>query len=334
MDLSTVYLGLKLRNPLVVAACPLGAKVETILELEAAGAAAVVLPSLFEEQIEGEEIQLHQLYEFQSESFAESLTHFPELEQYNTGPDEYLRHIENVKQQAKIPIIASLNGSTTRGWVRYARLIEAAGADALELNVYLVPTQTLMSAQDIENRYVDLVSVIRESISLPLAVKIGAQFSSLPNFSRQLVTAGANGLVLFNRYLEPDIDLEALEFRPDLALSGRHEIRLPLRWIAILRDELTASLAATSGVKRAEDVVKSLLVGADVAQVAAAILAHGSSWISETLEEVNTWLVEREYASVEQMKGSMSRGNCPNPSDLERANYMKAITSYSSEHPF
>ena len=332
MNLSTNYLGLDLRNPLVVAASPLGANVETILELEAAGAAAVVLPSLFEEQIEGEEIQLHRLYESQAHSFAESLTHFPELTQYNTGPDAYLQHIRNAKQQAAIPIIASLNGSSTRGWIRYAEMLEAAGADAMELNIYFVPTQPQLTAQDIECRYLDLVGEIRKSISIPLAVKIGAQFSSIPHFSRQLVNAGADGLVLFNRYLEPDIDLEALAFRPDLALSGRHEIRLPLRWIAILRDELTASLAATSGVKRAEDVVKSLLVGADVVQVAAAILAHGSSWISETLDEVSNWLVEREYSSVGQLRGSMSRGNCPNPSDLERANYMKAITNYSSDH--
>lgn len=334
VDLSTYYLGMKLKNPLGVAACPpLTGNVEMLKRLENAGASVAVLPSLFEEQVEYEEAQVHALYEFQTESFAESLTHFPELDDYNTGPDQYLRHVEEAKKAVSIPIIGSLNASSDGGWMRYAKLIEDAGADALELNIYFVPTEPEMTAHDVEQRYVDLVAKVCQSVSVPVAVKIGQNFTALPHFAQQLAGAGAEGLVLFNRYLESDIDLETLHFKPDLVLSNRHEARVPIRWIAILRDQLKASLAATSGVHRMQGVVKLLLAGADVTMMASILLMKGPEFLVQLLEEVRLWLEENEYDSVEQLKGSMSRGNAPDPGALERANYMKALVSYSSEHP-
>ena len=331
VNLSTRYLGIQLKNPLVVSACPLTGKLDTLRQLEEAGAAAAVLPSLFEEQIEQEEAALQHLQEFHTDSFAESLDYFPELDSYNTGPDEYLDHIRAAKQAVGIPIIASLNGASPGGWTRYARMIEQAGADALELNIYVVPTATELTGGQVEQRYVDLVASVREAIAIPLAVKVGPFFSSVPHMGRRLVEAGANGLVLFNRYLEPDIDLETLDVVPHLALSTREELRLPLRWIAILRDLVTASLAATSGVHESDDVLKVLLAGADVAMMASALLKQGPRHLSTVLEQVRNWLVEREYDSVEQMKGSVSKRNCANPSGFVRANYMKALMSYSGK---
>lgn len=334
VDLSTRYLGLPLKNPLGVSACPsLAGDLDTLKRLEDAGAAVAVLPSLFEEQIEHEEVEIARLYEFQTESFPESLTHFPDLPEYHTGPTEYLDHLEAAKKAVSIPVIGSLNGSSEGGWIRYAKLIEEAGADALELNIYFVATNPLMTSLDVEQRYVDLVAAVRESVSIPLAVKIGQNFTSLPNFAQRLVEAGADGLVLFNRYLEADIDLEGLHFKPDLVLSNRYEARIPIRWIAILRDELPqTSFAATSGVHRMQGVVKLLLAGADVTLMASILLMKGPAFLSTLLDDVRTWLEEHEYTSVEQLKGSMSRGNCADPSMLERANYMQALTSYTPEN--
>jgi dihydroorotate dehydrogenase (fumarate) len=331
VNLSTRYLGIHLKNPLVASASPLTGKLDTLRQLEEAGAAAAVLPSLFEEQIEQEEAALQHLQEFHTDSFAESLDYFPELDSYNTGPDEYLDHIRAAKQAVGIPIIASLNGASPGGWTRYARMIEQAGADALELNIYVVPTAPELTGGQVEQRYVDLVASVREAIAIPLAVKVGPFFSSVPHMGRRLVEAGANGLVLFNRYLEPDIDLETLDVVPHLVLSTREELRLPLRWIAILRDLVTASLAATSGVHESDDVLKVLLAGADVAMMASALLKQGPRHLSTVLEQVRNWLVEREYDSVEQMKGSVSKRNCANPSGFVRANYMKALVSYSGK---
>ncbi len=332
VDLSTSYLGLKLKNPLVASASPLTGEVDSLCKLEEAGASAAVLPSLFEEQIEHEEMEIARLYEYQTESFAESLTHFPELEDYNTGPRDYLRKVEEAKKAVTIPIIGSLNGASEGGWIRYAKEIEEAGADALELNIYFVPTNPLMTAGDIERRYTDLVAAVRESVSLPLSVKIGHAFSSLPNFTQRLVEAGADGLVLFNRYLEADIDLETLHFKPDLVLSNRHEARVPIRWIAILRDLLPKqSLAATSGVHRMEGIIKLLLAGADVTMMASVLLRKGPQFLSRLLEQVEQWLEEHEYESIEQLKGSMSQRNCPDPSALERANYMQTLTTYTRQ---
>jgi dihydroorotate dehydrogenase (fumarate) len=334
VDLSTDYLGLKLKNPLGIAACPpLTGDLDMLRRLEAAGASMAVLPSLFEEQIVHDELEFDRMFEDHAESFAEALTQFPDLHEYNTGPRDYLRHIEAAKKAVSMPIIGSLNGASKGGWIRYARLIEQAGADALELNIYFIPTSFEMTSTDVEQRYIDLVADVRQSVSLPLAVKIGPHFTSLPNFAQHLVAAGADGLVLFNRYVETDIDLETLKIKPDLLLSNRHEARVPLRWIAIMRDQLKASLAATSGVHRMEGVLKMLLVGADVTMMASILLKKGPAFIALLLEQITMWLEEHEYESVEQMKGSMSRGNCADPSALERANYMKALISYTMEHP-
>jgi dihydroorotate dehydrogenase (fumarate) len=252
------------------------------------------------------------------------------LKDYNVGPREYLRLLQAAKKAVAIPVLGSLNGSSPGGWVRYAKAIEEAGADALELNVYFVPTDPQMTALDVEDQYVDLVLSVREAVSIPLAVKLGAHFSSLPNFAQRLAQARVDGLVLFNRYLEPDLDLHTLQITPQLVLSNRHELRSPLRWIAILRDQVSISLAATSGVHFSEDVVKLLLVGADVVMITSALLKHGADYVEELLEELQNWLDTNEYQSVEQMKGSMSYGNCPDSGALERANYMKAITSYTA----
>ena len=239
--------------------------------------------------------------------------------------------IAESKRAVSIPIIGSLNGSSAGGWVEYAKRIQEAGADALELNIYFVSTDTDMTSADVEQRYLDLVAAVKEKLSIPLAVKIGAYFSGLPNFAGRLMEAGADGLVLFNRYLEPDIDLESLQFKPQLVLSSRHELRLPLRWIAILRDQLSGSIAATSGIHFTEDVVKALLVGADVTMLTSVLLQRGPDFAAQLLKELDAWLTEREYTSVEQLKGSMSRIHCSDPSQLERANYMKALVSYTTE---
>lgn len=329
-DLSTRYLGMNLKNPLVASAGPLTGSLDTLCRLEDVGAAAAVMPSLFEEQIEHEEIETHNFYEYQAYSHAESPTYIPELINYNNGPDEYLEKIGRAKRSTSIPIIGSLNGWSEGGWIRYAKAIEQAGADALELNVYFVPTDASMTAADVEQQYVDLVVSVRESISIPLAVKIGPNFTSLPNFAQRLAEAGADGLVLFNRFLEADIDLECLEYRPDLVLSNRHEARIPIRWIGILRDELEISLAASSGVHRVDGVVKLLLAGADVTMMTSILLMQGPEHLGKILTQFEQWLYEYECKSVEQLKGSMSRGNCPDPSALERANYMKAMVNYTS----
>jgi len=323
-------LGLELSNPLVASAGPPTGSIERLLRLEQAGIAAVVLPSLFEEQIEHEELEIHRLYEYQTESFAESLTHFPDLEGYNTGPEEYLRLVEEAKQTLQVPVIASLNGHTDGGWVRYAQYMQDAGADALELNVYFVPTDSNVVAAEVEQRYIDLVARVKQSIRIPLAVKIGSQFTSIPNFARRLSEVGADGLVLFNRYLEPDIDLETLQITPDLVLSHRHEVRLPLRWIAIIRDQLGCSLAATSGLHTTDDLVRVLLVGANVGMMTTRLLRSGAEYVAVMLEGLRSWLLENEYESVRQMQGSMSMRNCPDPSALQRSNYMKALVSYAT----
>lgn len=333
VDLSTEYLGLRLKNPLGASASPLTGNLDMLRRLEDAGTSVAVLPSLFEEQIEHEEFQVAQMYDFQTESYAESLTHFPELHNYSTGPEEYLDHLEAAKKALSIPIIGSLNGSSEGGWVRYARLIQEAGADALELNIYFVPTDPLMTSMDVEQRYIDLVAAVRASVSIPLAIKIGPNFTALPHFAQRLFEAGADGLVLFNRYLEADIDLEHLQFQADLVLSNRHEARVPIRWIAILKDVLPqVSFAATSGVHRSQGIIKLLLAGADVTMLASILLIKSPEFLSTLLDDVRMWLVENEYTSVEQLKGSMSRGNCPDPSALERANYMRALTTYISDY--
>jgi dihydroorotate dehydrogenase (fumarate) len=328
VDLRTRYLGLELRNPLVVSACPMTAKVELLCRLEDAGAAAAVMPSLFEEQIVHDQMELFEYYEDPANSFREALTYFPELETYNPGPDSYLRGIEAAKAAATIPVIGSLNGTSKGGWIRYARMIQEAGADALELNIYLVATDPEHTAADVEARYLDLVAAVRDSVSIPMAVKVGPFFSSLPNLARRLEVAGADGLVLFNRFLQPDIDLETLAVRPNLVLSTSDELRLPLRWIAILRGRLGLSLAASSGVHTPQDVLKLLLAGADVTMTASSLYQHGPEHIRTLLDGVHAWLALRDYTSVEQMKGSVSQANCRDPEAFERANYVKTLTNF------
>ncbi|MBN1854682.1 MAG: dihydroorotate dehydrogenase-like protein [Pirellulales bacterium] len=332
VDLSTRYLGISLANPLVASSGPNTSEADRLKQLQDAGVAAAVLPSLFEEQIAHQEEQLERLYGNQADSFAESLTYFPEVGPFGTGPDDYLRLVESAKKAVAIPIIGSLNGSSTGGWTKYAKAIQDAGADALELNAYLVATDPDQSASDIENQYIDLVKIVRETVTIPLAVKIGARFSSIPNFARKLIAAGADGLVLFNRFRAPDIDLDTLQVRPEVVLSSPHELRLPLRWIAIIRDHLSASLAASTGIHTASDVLKGLLVGANVVMMTSVLIKQGSGCIQEILREMTEWMEQNEYRSVEQLRGSLSLGNCPDPSAFERANYMKALVEYAMKH--
>lgn len=331
-DLRTYYLGLPLKNPIVASAGPLTGDLDSLRELEQSGIAAVVLPSLFEEQITHDEQRINSVYEYHAYSTAESLSFFPEIRDYNVGPREYLKLIENSKRAVSVPVIASLNGCSPGGWARFAKLFQEAGADAIELNIYFVPTDPAMTAYDVESRYVELVATVRETVAIPVAVKIGAQFTNLPHFVRRLATAGANGVVLFNRFLEPDINLDTLQVAPQLVLSSRHELRLPLRWIAILRDQTAISLAATSGVHYPVDVIKLLLVGADVCMTTSAVLKHGASYVAGMVEGLQNWLDLNGYDSVDQLRGSMSYGNSPDSGQWERANYMKAIVSYTAIH--
>ena len=331
VSLKTKYLGLDLKNPLVASAGPLTGRIDTLMKLEESGAAAVVLPSLFEEQITREEVEIAMLYDFNNEGFAEAQSYLPEMENYNTGPDNYLRLVRQAKQSLTIPVIGSLNGTSNGGWIHYGKMIEEAGADALELNIYFLATDPDTTALQVENQYLELVAGMRGAVSIPLAVKIGPFFSSMANMAKKLFAAGADGLVLFNRFLQPDIDLENLTVEPRLVLSSSDELRLPLRWIAILRSYFDKSLAATSGVHTPEDVVKLLLAGADVAMTTSAVLQHGPGLLSDLLVGLRTWLDEKEYVSVEQMKGSVSQRNSPDPGAFERANYVKTIRSYSSQ---
>jgi dihydroorotate dehydrogenase (fumarate) len=330
-DLSTRYLGLKLNSPLVAAASPLTGNVDSLVELEEMGVAAVVLPSLFEEQIQHLEMQLAMMHDSQSEVSAESSCFFPELDTYNTGPERYLEIIQTARAATSIPVIASLNGCSPGGWLHYGRLIEQAGADALELNIYSIPTDAALRGHDLEASYGEVVAGLKHHLSIPLAVKIGPYFSSIPAIAKQLIEAGADGLVLFNRYLAPDIDLETLEFKPALELSQPHELRLALRWIAILHDQVEVSLAATGGVHQVDDVVKALMAGADVTMIASALLQRGRGVICSLKSELSTWMANHDYPSVEQIKGCMSYQNCINPDGLLRANYMRALTSYTTQ---
>jgi dihydroorotate dehydrogenase (fumarate) len=331
-DLTTKYLGLTLKNPLVASAGPLTGKSETLRELEQAGIGAVVLPSLFEEQICLDKQRVHALEEFHTYTSAESLTYFPKTKEYQNTPRDYLHLLENASRLMAVPIIASLNGSSSGGWVRYAKLLEDYGADAIELNIYYLATDPKLSSADVEKRYVDLVATVRQAVKLPLAVKLGPQFSNLAHFVPQLASAGADGVVLFNRFLEPDIDLETLRFSPQLVLSSHHEMRAALRWIAILRDQVALSLGATGGIHYPEDVLKLLLAGADACLVTSTLLRHGIDYVKEMLKTIQDWLDANEYESVAQMKGSMSYGNCADSGNLERANYMKAIVSYTAAY--
>lgn len=329
MDLSTTYLGLKLRSPLVPsAALPLTENVDHIKRMEDAGAAAIVMHSLFEEQLALERRELFESLTQGTESFAEALTYFPEPSAFQVGPELYLKHIAQAKAAVKIPIVASLNGSTAGGWVRYAKEIEQAGADALELNIYWIPTDPSLSSIRIEDTYIDILRSVKEQVVIPVSVKLSPFFTNFANMARRLESVGADGLTLFNRFYQPDIDLEQLEVTPNILLSTPMAMRVPLRWIAILRDQVGLSLAATSGIHRATDAIKMLMAGADVTMLCSAILRHGPKHIGVVEKEMLTWLEEHEYESVRQLQGSMSQKNCPDPAAFERAQYMRAIASY------
>ncbi len=328
-DLRTTYLGLALPSPLVASASPLTRDPAVVQALQAHGAGACVLPSLFEEQIEHDALEMQNLYDLGADAVAESLSYFPETPFVEDGVDAYVRMLEQTKQAVSIPIIASLNGASAAGWVHHAARLATAGADALELNVYFVPTDVAMDSAAVERRYLDVVEAVRREITIPLAVKVGPYFSSMPAMAKRLVDAGADGLVLFNRFLEPDIDLETLAVEPALELSTPTELRLGLRWIGILRDQLECSLAATSGVHAADDAVKAIISGADSVMVASTLLQNGVERLRDLVRGLEAWLAEHEYESVGQLRGAMSRRNSPDPSAFERSNYMRALLSYS-----
>lgn len=328
IDLSTQYLGLKLKNPLVASASPLSKKVDTVKKLEDAGIGAVVMYSLFEEQIIHESHALDYFLNHGTESFSEALTYFPDMEHYNVGPDGYLDMIRKLKESVQVPVIASLNGISTGGWVDYACKMEQAGADALELNIYFLPTDLELEGIALEDAYVELVRSVRAQVKIPLAVKLSPYFTALPNFARKLVGAGANGLVLFNRFYQPDLDIETLEVVPDLVLSTSDELRLPLRWTAILYGRLQADLALTTGVHSVEDVVKATMAGARVSMMASELLSRGIGRVSEILADLEKWLETYEYHSIQQMLGSMSQQAVADPAAFERANYMKVLQSF------
>jgi dihydroorotate dehydrogenase (fumarate) len=332
MNLTTNYLGLELRSPLIPsAAAPLTENIDNLKRMEDAGAGAVVLHSLFEEQIRQERFELQHHFTHGTDSFAESLTYFPEPEIFHVGTQEYLNHISNAKDMVDIPIIASLNGSTVGGWVNYAKEIELAGADALELNVYYVPTNMAMSGAQVEQNYIDILRAVKSEIRIPIAIKLSPFFSNMANMAKQLTEAGANALVLFNRFYQPDINIEELEVQPNVLLSTPQDMRLPLRWIAILYGRLDVDFAATSGIQKGQDAIKMLMVGANVTMLCSVLLRHGIEHISVIEQEMIHWMEEHEYESVKQMRGSMSQLNCTDESAFERAQYMKAVNSYKPE---
>jgi dihydroorotate dehydrogenase (fumarate) len=333
VDIATKYLGFDLPNPLVASASPLTGKLDTLVQLEEAGAAAVVLPSLFEEQIEHDSWAVHDLYEYGSAISPESFGgYMPEMAGYNTGPEHYLELLEKAKDNLTIPVIASLNGMSPGGWTAYAKTMQESGADALELNVYRVATDINMTGSEIERGYIDLVEDVRESIDIPLAVKISPYFSSLASMCRRLVEAGADGLVLFNRFYQPDINLDELRIKPDIVLSSPVNLRLPLRWTAILRGRVDASIAASSGVHTGEDVVKLILAGADVTMMTSALLKYGPTHLATVIFEMESWFAERDYTSIEQGKGSLSQASSADPEAFERTNYMRSLVTYSSRY--
>jgi dihydroorotate dehydrogenase (fumarate) len=328
-DLSTTYLGLTLKNPLVVSASPLSEDVANIRRMEDAGAAAVVLHSLFEEQISLESHELDRYLSYGTESFAESLTYFPEMRTYNLGPEGYLEHVRRAKAAVKIPVIGSLNGVSTGGWIKYARKIQEAGADALELNLYFIPTDPKMTGAQVEQMYVDLVRDVKASVGIPVAVKLNHFFSAMANMAQCLDESGADALVLFNRFYQPDFDLENLEVVHSLTLSNSYEVLLRLHWVAILYGHIRADLAITGGIHTAQDVLKAMMAGARVAMMTSALLKHGIDHLARVRADVVAWMEEHEYTSIRQMQGSMSYRSVANPSAFERANYMKVLSSYA-----
>lgn len=331
VDLSTTYLGFKLRTPLIPAASPLSHDIDNIKRMEDAGASAVVMHSLFEEQVRLEDYELHHHLTYGTHSFPEALTYFPEPEEFKVGPVEYLEHIAKAKSSVKIPIIASLNGCSPGGWTHYAKLMEEAGADAIELNIYNVPTNMDLTGEEIEESYIHIVRSVKYEVKIPVAVKLSPYFTNMANMAKKLDHAGANGLVLFNRFYQPDINLEELEIEPNVMLSTPQSLRLPMRWIAILYGNINADLAATSGVQKGREALKMLMVGAKATMIASTLLRHGIDYIQTIEQEIINWMTENEYESIAQMQGSMSQRYCPEPSAFERAQYIKALQSYKPQ---
>jgi dihydroorotate dehydrogenase (fumarate) len=333
VDLSTTYLGLNLRNPLVASASPLSEDLGNLRKMEDAGASAVVFHSLFEEQINLESHELDRFLGAGTESFPESLTYLPELNWYNRGPDGYLEHLYRAKRATEIPVIASLNGASTGGWTKYARKMEQAGADALELNIYFVAANPEMTSIEVERAYCDLVREVSSSVKIPVAVKLSPYFTAMANMAGRLDKAGARGLVLFNRFYQPDFDLEKLEVVPRLTLSSSYELLLRLHWIAILHDSVKADLAVTGGIHTAEDVLKAMMAGGRVAMMTSALLKNGIEHMERVLGDIRRWMEEHEYESILQMQGSMSMRSVANPSAFERANYMRVLSDYAWRMP-
>jgi dihydroorotate dehydrogenase (fumarate) len=328
LDLSTTYLGLRLKNPLIASSSPLLKKVEQVKRLEEAGIAAVVMYSLFEEQIRHESLELDHHLSRAADLSPEAMSYLPDSGTYSLLPDKYLENIQSLKKAIKIPVIGSLNGVSKGGWVRYARLIQEAGADALELNLYQVATDPALTAQDLENTQIELVAEVTASIKIPLAVKLSPYYTALPHFAQRLVEAGASGLVLFNRFYQPDFDIEELEIAHTLDLSTPADLRLPLRWISILQSEVKADFALTSGVHTHQSVLKAMMAGAKAAMMASELLQNGIGRVPEILREVQTWMEEHEYASITQMQGSMSQKSVAQPGAFERANYMRVLNTF------
>jgi len=329
IDLTTTYLGFTLPSPLVVSASPISEQLDLIRRAEDAGAGAIVLPSLFEEQLAIDSEDLDHHLSQHAYSVAEALTYFPEPAAYALGPDAYLEHVRRAKAAVDVPVIASLNGVSSGGWVHYARAIEQAGADALELNVYFIPTDPLVAGAAVEAMYLDLVRDVRLHVGIPLAVKLPHFLSAIPNMAHQLDLAGADGLVLFNRFYQPDFDLDALEVVPNLTLSNPAELRLRLRWVAILYGHVEADLAITGGVHDAQDVLKAMMAGASVAMMTSALLRHGVEHLGAVTLDLRRWMEEHEYVSIRQMRGSMSQQHVAEPAAFERANYLKVLRSYA-----
>lgn len=331
LDLSTTYLGLELKNPLVPSSSPLMRHLDKLRRMEDAGAAAIVLHSLFEEQIISESQKLDFILSYGVDSFPEALSYFPDIRSYNLGPDGYLEHIRRAKAAVAIPIIASLNGFSRGGWIEYARQMQQAGADALELNMYYIAADADQDSAALEEMYLELVSEIRQVVTIPIAVKLSAHFTAFANFARRAVAAGANGLVLFNRFYQPDLDLEALEVVPSVHLSSSAELSLRLRWVGLLYGRMNCDLAVTGGVHTAEDVLKAMMAGANVAMMTSVLLASGIDYLPGLLRDVETWMLEHEYESIAQMRGSMSSKNIAHPAAFERANYAQVLRSYEPQ---
>lgn len=330
-ELKTTYLGLNLRNPLVASASPFTKKVEKAKELADAGIGAIVMHSLFEEQINHESRELDHFLNQGTESFAEALTYFPEMDHYDVGPEKYLKLIGDLKQSLPIPVIASLNGVSSGGWVDYSRRMQDAGADALELNVYFLSTNLEQTAADLEKTQLELVQNICAAVRIPVSVKLNPFYTSLPNFAAQLVSAGVKGLVFFNRFYQPDLDIEALEVVPTLNLSSSEELRLPLRWVAILYGKLKADLALSSGVHSGTDAVKALMAGSQAVMMASTLVHNSAGKAAQVLGELESWMAAHEYTSVDQMRGTLSQKGVANPAAFERANYLQVLTSFDNK---